>query len=773
MSQELEIISIGVQIVMPIAIEAFNRIDKKWRWPFLNQERKKIKQATIKYVETYTKRHCLLKVLGTEEVSLNEIYTDIIFLKPNNINVSLEERLKSSREEIKIEIIEKEKRLMVLGEPGSGKSTFLRKTGFEALQRHDKKLKKQKYIPVFLELKRFRPEEKVDIENLIVCEFQNSGFVEPFEFTQEFLRNGDLLILFDGLDEVQDELSNEVVTAIKNFVDRYNNNCFVVSCRRAAYKSYASIFTGFKEVEIGEFNDKQIETFIKKWFMSIRDTKAEETSKRFWKLLQKEENKGAKDLAKTPLLLTFLCSVYNNSQKLITDRASLYERALSIYLERWINEKRLHVEEKAFYKVFESYQEEVLLAEIAYNYFTTNSSLFDKKSLIKYIKNFFANDIHVIENANISKVNYAEKILDDINISQGIIVERVDRRYSFSHLTLQEYLTARYIVDNEETNLLIQNYLFEKRWREIFLLVAGLIKGPNPAKKFLKAIQSEIDKLFEKSLYQNKFIPILKWSEQETSDYQQNTINSKDKLSLVAKRALANFYAISYAFARAYDNDDTPYTDAYTNAAILTSSERNFNINDPNSSIYAFTYAQANVREYTKAYLKNFYSSNSEEKQVNTDVDSEIYSYKDSYQGIYTRAYTYARRNAYIYMHIYVFDLFIKSLKKLSTMSPVFTSLDIANLIKDLQCFRTQIPNSGSPKSEHQEFARQIMKVVSSSFKIQKWICLNKKELQEIEKYYYGIYLLIQCKQAMMARVSPDTWATIEEQMFRIPDRFN
>ncbi|MCA2722939.1 MAG: hypothetical protein IM333_02165 [Microcystis sp. M048S1] len=46
-----------------------------------------------------------------------------------------------------------------------------------------------------------------------------------------------------------------------------------------------------------------------------------------------------------------------------------------------------------------------------------------------------------------------------------------------SILTLQEYLTAQYIYDNDLIEKAVKNHVTETRWQEVFLLVAGLMGG--------------------------------------------------------------------------------------------------------------------------------------------------------------------------------------------------------------------------------------------------------------------------------------------------------
>ncbi len=127
------------------------------------------------------------------------------------------------------------------------------------------------------------------------------------KYTETALKEGKLLILLDGLDEVPTKNLNSVIDQIQDFVDKYDKNRFITSCRTAAYRSS---FRRFSDVVMADFDDTQIEQFIRNWFNSEEDKKAK-TAEKCWELLQKSENKGAKELAQTPLLLTFLCLVYD------------------------------------------------------------------------------------------------------------------------------------------------------------------------------------------------------------------------------------------------------------------------------------------------------------------------------------------------------------------------------------------------------------------------------------------------------------------------------
>ena len=106
--------------------------------------------ASSKYVENYTERHSILKVLGMREpVSLESVYTNVRLLDERNVlrfesSAAIEQSFRESQQRkfqfqdqncekrIGIDLANNKQYLMVLGSPGSGKSTFLRKIGLEA-----------------------------------------------------------------------------------------------------------------------------------------------------------------------------------------------------------------------------------------------------------------------------------------------------------------------------------------------------------------------------------------------------------------------------------------------------------------------------------------------------------------------------------------------------------------------------------------------------------------------------------------------------------------
>jgi hypothetical protein len=512
--------------------------------------------ASQQYAQNYKERHGILKVLGMREfVDLESIYTSVQFLNEAAINSFTSiEKLEEAYREAKsrkfenkecpkqegIKVANDKQYLMVLGGPGAGKSTFLRKMGLEALKGKKGEFK-HGCIPVFIELKLFNSGD-INIEQVITEEFRICGFPVPDKFTAKALEQGKLLILLDGLDEVPTNNLNQAITEIQNFVDRYDKNRFIASCRTAAYRSG---FRRFSDVAMADFDDTQIQQFIQNWFKSDSDKQAK-TGEKCWELLQKPENQAAKELAHTPLLLTFLCLVYDRSQNFPDNRSVLYRKALRILLEEWASEKRIQPDN--IYQGLHTELEEILLSEIAYTGFKTNRLFFPQREIVQQIKTFLAGNLNAPQHLD------GEKVLNAIAIQQGILVERAEDVFSFSHLTLQEYLTAQYIDDHRLIDQLVREHLTDERWKEVFLLVAGLMRGG--ADELLLFMEKEA----QKYLITPKFQDLLRWAEQATN-------GSQADVKSVGKRAIANANAIAYANTNAIAyNYNYAYTIAYTNA---------------------------------------------------------------------------------------------------------------------------------------------------------------------------------------------------------------
>jgi predicted NACHT family NTPase len=496
---------------------------------FTNNE-SKIYSATQEYADTFLRRYGSIKVLGmSEPVPLQDLYTEVHIVSSNVKNKErmiedMETKFRSTRGNLTSEESRKngiafaneKAKLNVLGAPGSGKTTLLRKIGLECLMTYENpsnQLYKQKVIPVLIELKRFK-NEQVDLKNLIQKEFEIAGFPDTSTFLDRALEKGILLILLDGIDEVPESVISDLLEHLKDFTDKYYKNRFISSCRTAYYRNYLS---GFTDVEISNFNDEQIKQFINNWFF-IDQTLGYQTSENFIRMLFIEANKSTLELARPPLLLTFLCLSYDNSQQLPTNRSTLYQQALSILMYKWAAEKRIHTND--IYQELNIDLETELLADVAQDFFNEDKIFFTNLELKHKIQQFLSTRISV-QNLDTNKILFA------IEVQQGILVERSNNIYSFSHLTIQEYLTARFYRNSIKFKNLIKSKLFDRRWREVFLLMVG-IGDPNEILNIMLYSLNEFKKT------NNVISEAVLWTRNLLSDSKSQNLDPHKRIFLIS-----------------------------------------------------------------------------------------------------------------------------------------------------------------------------------------------------------------------------------------------
>ncbi|MEQ8961665.1 MAG: signal transduction protein, partial [Coleofasciculus sp. C2-GNP5-27] len=138
-------------------------------------------------------------------------------------------------------------------------------------------------------------------------------------------------------------------------------------------------------------------------------------------------------------------------------------------------------------------------------------------------------------------------VLESIAAQHGLLVERAREIYSFSHLTFQEYLTAREILAKSDIALLVSK-IPEKRWREVFLLTAGMMRN---ADELVQNMKQRIDGLVAGD---EKLQRVLNW-------VNQKSLSVEVRYKQSAVRAFYFSLVLSYNHVLFFDLDDFLFLD--------------------------------------------------------------------------------------------------------------------------------------------------------------------------------------------------------------------
>jgi GTPase SAR1 family protein len=228
-------------------------------------------------------------------------------------------------------------RLVILGDPGLGKSTLLR---LLALKWTDDP---GRPFTMCIELRRVALDSGGDVFLNYVEKGADSTCCLPRTELHEYLSHHSSLVLFDGLDEVGDAHRDDAVSQIIRFADDYPMARIVVTTRIQGYSSGSTHPDQFRDarfvhVTLQDFSESEIEQFIEAWHQEVFPDAAERG--RFALRLQTaiDESFAISELAANPLLLT-LMAVLSRNQDLPRDRAKLYERCAELLLKNWDLEK--------------------------------------------------------------------------------------------------------------------------------------------------------------------------------------------------------------------------------------------------------------------------------------------------------------------------------------------------------------------------------------------------------------------------------------------------
>ncbi|MEO0828043.1 MAG: histidine kinase, partial [Cyanobacteria bacterium J06642_9] len=166
------------------------------------KDKRQAKTALDRYEAKYRQRYGSVRILGMkQDYPLEQVYTKVKFL--DDISIRRFESIATLEEAYRGEsqrrfttqmstpqggstVVNQHPMLTVLGQPGAGKSTFLRRVGLAAFGGQEKTTLKFDCIPVFLELKRFNPTQ-INLLGAVAKELANFGFPETPEFAAQAL----------------------------------------------------------------------------------------------------------------------------------------------------------------------------------------------------------------------------------------------------------------------------------------------------------------------------------------------------------------------------------------------------------------------------------------------------------------------------------------------------------------------------------------------------------------------------------------------------------
>jgi formylglycine-generating enzyme required for sulfatase activity len=382
-------------------------------------------------------------------------------------------------------------RTVILGDPGSGKTTFLRrialllcdellgtrpgaareKLGLETvpfpifvrigeLSQHIRNtIGKQADAPALPHLATWLPHYLGTL-----AQANNLG-MDVKAFT-DLLKAGNCMVLLDGLDEAQDNAARtNIAKLVEKMAAAYRECRFVLTSRPPAFAERA-VINGFDVASIDPLDDQTIRDFLEKWSENLFVESRDKARRHRIELTNAVESRPEiAKMARNPVMLTALAVLHWHEKKLPNQRAELYESILA-----WLSKSR---EDRSGVPADQCLR---LLQTLAFAMLSSTESYrtqVKREWAADQIKGGFRDmDPGAARDE-------AMKFLDDAELNSGIIVRR-EHELRFWHLTFEEYLAARHLAAQREQiqqAALTRNRsrLYSTEWREAVLLFAGIL----------------------------------------------------------------------------------------------------------------------------------------------------------------------------------------------------------------------------------------------------------------------------------------------------------
>lgn len=353
-------------------------------------------------------------------------------------------------------------RLVILGAPGSGKTTLMRHLSLMYANQTPEALdpKAPQFIPVLLTLRdEYRKilNAPVLLEDFLpqwVAELQKSeSLTTPPGWFAKQLRHQRCLILLDGLDEVADEGDRcRIRDWIDEQMDEYPKTPFILTSRPAGYTEKTKLKQDAIVLAVEPLDDEQIQQFIHNWYLALETKKnmgevdlgvRDDAARHADRLIAEiEGNAKLRELAENPLLLTMIAALQQHRTTLPGSLVGLYREMCQVLLERRQRDKF------GTYDGLSADQKQTILQPLALALTQQNTLKFTAAE----VRAFLAEKLATLPDNSPTPETFLAQLRD----VDALIAKDEENILEFAHRSFQEYLAATEIAKTQQSAILIE-----------------------------------------------------------------------------------------------------------------------------------------------------------------------------------------------------------------------------------------------------------------------------------------------------------------------------
>ncbi|MFF8672716.1 NACHT domain-containing protein [Streptomyces sp. NPDC015242] len=348
------------------------------------------------------------------------------------------------------ETLDKDPRVLLRGDAGSGKTTLVQWLAVTAAREGT-------HIPYVLPLRTLVRTGPLPAPAAFLSAV-GCPLTPPDGWAERVLTAGRALVLVDGLDEIPKAGRHGTRDWLRSLIHAYPGNRWLLTTRPTAVRAEWLSQEAFRELSLAPMGRGEVATFVHRWHRAAR---APEYEQRLLDSLRTKRDLAR--LATNPLMCGLICALHRERRGYLpTGRKELYDAALSMLLSRRDRERGMGAAEGP--ELGEAAQVEIL-QRLAYALVLSGRTEMTLQTAGRIVESALPTL------APAGKWD-APDILRVLLLRSGVLRRPAEDVMDFVHRTFQDYLGARYAVEEGHLDVLT-GHADDTRWEDVIRMAVA------------------------------------------------------------------------------------------------------------------------------------------------------------------------------------------------------------------------------------------------------------------------------------------------------------